>query len=50
MSAPKYSEKSFIQFFKKTIKANEKLPVKVYGRAFAVTARHNSRNFTEGNR
>ena len=37
MSAPKYSEKSFIQFHKHTIAAGTKLPVNVYGSSFACT-------------
>ena len=37
MSAPKYSEKSFIQFRKVAIKAGKKLPVNIYGSSFACT-------------
>jgi len=37
MSAPKYSEKSFIQFHKHTIQAGQKLPVDIYGSSFACT-------------
>lgn len=37
MSAPKYSEQSFIQFRKVSILAGKKKPVNIYGKAFACT-------------